>query len=381
MRPLSGLKVLDFSTLLPGPYASMLLADMGAEVLRIESPSRVDLVREMPPTPAGQSVAFHYLNRGKRSLALNLKAQASLQIIHQLLAEYDVVIEQFRPGVMQRLGLGYEALKAINPRLIYCSITGYGQTGEYRDRAGHDINYLSISGIADSSGRKEAGPLLAGVQIADVAAGSQPAALSILAAVIQRNTTGEGQHIDIAMSDHCMALQPLMMSNVLAGQAPIHAEDHFLNGSGIYDYYRTADDRYMGVGSLEPQFKKVLLEVLAIDESQCDSESELKALIAQAFLAEPQSFWRAKFAPCDACVEPVLDMREALDHPHHQSRQMVTTTASGMQQIRPVPHMAGTEYETLADAPLCGQHNDEVLASLGYTELQVIELKGMGVFS
>ena len=193
----------------------MLIADMGADVLRIESPSRPDLVRLMEPQIGGQSAAFEYLNRGKRSLAMNLKNAKCLDIIHSLLADYDIVVEQFRPGVMSRLGLGYEQLSKINPAVIYCSITGYGQSGPYRDRAGHDINYLALSGISASSGKKSVGPLLTGVQIADVAGGSQPAVMAILAAVIQRSRTGKGQHIDIAMSDQCMALQPLIQINTV----------------------------------------------------------------------------------------------------------------------------------------------------------------------
>ncbi|NWE68242.1 CoA transferase, partial [Pseudomonas gingeri] len=157
--PLASLKVLDFSTLLPGPFASLLLADMGAEVLRIESPSRLDLLRVLPPHDQGTSAAHAYLNRNKRSLALDLKQPEAVAIVHQLVREYDILLEQFRPGVMDRLGLGYETLKTINPRLIHVAITGYGQTGPYRDRAGHDLNYLALSGLASYTGRQDAGPL------------------------------------------------------------------------------------------------------------------------------------------------------------------------------------------------------------------------------
>lgn len=166
--PLASLKVLDFSTLLPGPFASLLLADMGAEVLRIESPTRMDLLRVLPPHDQGVSASHAYLNRNKRSLALDLKQAEAVAIVRQLVADYDIVLEQFRPGVMERLGLGYEALKAINPKLIYVSITGYGQTGPYKDRAGHDINYLALAGIASYTGRQDSGPLPLGVQLADV---------------------------------------------------------------------------------------------------------------------------------------------------------------------------------------------------------------------
>ena len=184
--PLSGLKVLDFSTLLPGPFATMMFADMGADVLRVESPSRPDMVRVMPPyADDGNSAAHGFLNRSKRSIAIDLKRPEGVEIVKQLVAEYDIVIEQFRPGVMDRLGVGYEALKAINPKLIYCSITGYGQTGPYRDRAGHDMNYLAIAGVLGYNGRKASGPAPMAVQVADIAGGSCHAVIGVLAAVIQ----------------------------------------------------------------------------------------------------------------------------------------------------------------------------------------------------
>jgi alpha-methylacyl-CoA racemase len=190
--PLASLKVLDFSTLLPGPFASLMLADMGAEVLRIESPTRMDLLRVLPPHDQGTSASHAYLNRNKRSLALDLKQAAAVEIVHALVKDYDIVLEQFRPGVMERLGLGYEALKAINPRLIYVSITGYGQTGPYKDRAGHDINYLALAGVASYTGRRDSGPLPLGVQLADVGGGSLHAVVGLLAAVVARQSSGVG---------------------------------------------------------------------------------------------------------------------------------------------------------------------------------------------
>ncbi|HEY4714061.1 MAG TPA: CaiB/BaiF CoA-transferase family protein, partial [Aquirhabdus sp.] len=192
---LSGLKILDFSTLLPGPFATLMLADMGADVIHIESPSRMDLVRIMPPYADGQATAHAYLNRNKRSVAMDLKDPSNINKIKQLVAEYDIIVEQFRPNVMARLGLDYETLSKINPRLIYCSITGYGQTGSHKDRAGHDINYISLSGIAGHSGRVNGLPPAMGIQIADVAGGSLHGVIGILAAVIERHTSGLGQHI------------------------------------------------------------------------------------------------------------------------------------------------------------------------------------------
>ena len=191
--PLTGLKVLDFSTLLPGPFATLMLADLGAEVIHVESPSRMDLVRIMPPYADGQATAHAYLNRNKQSITLDLKQSASIEQVKQLIGQYDIVVEQFRPNVMARLGLSYDDLKQINPKLIYCSITGYGQTSDYKNRAGHDINYLALSGIAGHSGRQDSGPPPLGIQVADVAGGSLHAVIGILAAVIERQVSGQGQ--------------------------------------------------------------------------------------------------------------------------------------------------------------------------------------------
>lgn len=383
MLPLEGLKILDFSTLLPGPYATMLLADMGADVLRIESPSRPDLVREMSPkvkTQQGsQSTAFEYLNRGKRSMALDLKHSQSINIIHKLLAEYDVVIEQFRPGVMQRLGLDFETLSKLNPKLVYCSITGYGQSGLYRDRAGHDINYLALSGISQTTGRADSGPALSGMQMADVAAGSHPAVYSILAAVIQRQVTGQGQHIDISMCDQAMSLQPLFMPVELNSNETFGAEEHFLNGSGIYDYYRTADNRYMSVGSLEPQFRKSLLNALGQVEWFDLSDDELKPLLREVFMQKTQADWIDVFAELDACVEPVLTIGESVMYENAKSRQIQSISQNGVKQTRPAPILSGMSSE-VADAPYLGQDNNQVMSDLGFSESEINELRKMGVF-
>ena len=193
---LKSLKILDFTSMLPGPLASLYLADLGADVIRIESPERPDPMRSLPPFKDGQSVAHSYLNRSKRSLGLNLKKNQAREIIFRLMEQYDVIIEQFRPGVMERLGLGYRELAAINPKLIYVSLTGYGQFGPYKDKAGHDINYLALAGTASYSGTKEHGPVLSGLQIADMAGGAHHVVMGLLAAVIHRLEQGKGQHLD-----------------------------------------------------------------------------------------------------------------------------------------------------------------------------------------
>ena len=324
---LSGLKVLDFSTLLPGPFASLYLADMGAEVIHIESATRPDLIRLFPPYANGQATSHSYLNRNKQSITLDLKSPESIQLIHDKIAEFDIVLEQFRPGVMQRFGLDYANLAKINPRLIYCSITGYGQTGDYQQRAGHDINYLALSGIAGHSGRQAGGPPPLGIQVADVAGGSLHALVAILSAVIERQRSGLGQYIDISMTDCAATLNNMAASAVLAGQVPQYAEQSYLNGGTYYDYYETADGRYLSVGSLEPQFMQGLAQILNLPillekGASLDPQVRLQVKHAIQDKIKTQSFatWQQVFAQHDVCVEPVFTLDEALHSPLAQQR-------------------------------------------------------------
>lgn len=317
---LKGLKVLDFSTLLPGPFATMYLADLGAEVIHIESPTRPDLIRLMPPYANGQATAHSYLNRNKHAVALDLKDPANIELIKSKISDYDIVIEQFRPGVMQRLGLDYQTLSEINPRLIYCSITGYGQTGGYQNKAGHDINYVALSGIAGHSGRQHSGPPPMGIQIADIAGGSLHSVIGILAAVIERQRSGLGQYIDISMTDCVVGLSSMAAAASLAGQEKQGPEQSYLNGATFYDYYETQDGRYLSIGSLEPQFLYGLAQILELPivaEKGASLATEDRQVVKQAIKdkIKTQDFatWNAIFQQQDVCVEPVLKLDEALD--------------------------------------------------------------------
>ncbi|WP_396622833.1 CaiB/BaiF CoA transferase family protein [Marinobacter sp. W-8] len=339
--PLANLKILDFSTLLPGPYATMMLADMGAEVLRIEAPDRVDLAKVMPPFDGKFSTTFSYLSRGKQTLQLNLKQPESVEKVKQLVQDYDIVVEQFRPGVMDRLGIGYEVLKAINPKLIYCAITGYGQTGPYKDRAGHDINYLAISGVASHCGRADSGPPPMGIQVADVAGGSHHAVMGILAAVIKRQETGEGAFIDISMTDAAFALNAMAGAAALAGGQPQKPESSMLNGGTFYDYYQTRDGRWLSVGSLEPQFSSCLCDTLGLGELKSyalsqkpEHQQELKVAIKQKIAERSLAEWQEVFAEVDACVEPVLTIEEAAEHPQMKARGMVVERDRGDREMQ-----------------------------------------------
>lgn len=325
---LKGLKILDFSTLLPGPFATLYLADLGAEVVHIESPTRPDLLRLMPPFANGQATSQSYLNRNKQSVALDLKDPTNIELVKSKIADYDIVIEQFRPGVMQRLGLDYLILSEINPKLIYCSITGYGQTGTYKAKAGHDINYLALSGIAGHSGRIESGPPALGIQVADIAGGSMHAVIAILAAVIERQRSGKGQYIDISMTDCVVTMNNLAASASLAGNQHQRPESGYLNGGTFYDYYATQDGRYLSIGSLEPQFMQGLAQALELpiilekgNSFAPEDRAAVKQAIQNRIKSKPLAEWQTLFAALDVCVEPVLKLEEALHSDLAQQRE------------------------------------------------------------
>lgn len=392
LGPLASLKVLDFSTLLPGPFASLLLADMGAEVLRIESPTRLDLLRVLPPHDQGVSASHAYLNRNKRSLALDLKQPEALEVIKQLLAVYDIVLEQFRPGVMERLGLGYEALKAINPKLIYVSITGYGQTGPYKDRAGHDINYLALAGLASYTGRADSGPLPLGIQAADIAGGSLHGVIGLLAAVIARQTTGLGQHLDVSMTDCAFSLHAMAGAGYLACGVEPGREEQMLNGGSFYDYYRSRDGRWLSVGSLEPPFMQQLCAALGRPElaaqglsPQPEQQQALKNELKMEFEKHDFAELCALFAGVDACVEPVLSVAEAVRHPQLQARGVVTEVPRGdgstqAQMACPLKFSEGLPEPRHIGAAV-GAHTDQVLGELGFSAQRIEQLRAAKVVS
>ena len=389
--PLEGLKVLDFTTLLPGPYATMLLADMGAEILRIVSGTRNDLVYEMPPfiKGTGMSSAAAFLGRGKRSMNLNLKDPRSTRIIHQLLQDYDIIFEQFRPGVMEKLGLDYAGLKEINPALIYCSLTGYGQTGPMNSRAGHDINYMSRSGLMSYSGRKEGGPSLTGMQIADVASGSNNSVIGILAAVISRNMTGKGQHIDISMTDGMLAFNVLTAAGFLVNAEEPERESTFLNGGSLYDFYETKDKKHLSFGGLEPKFftafckgigRKDLISKGVMPPDIAKIKNEVRDIIK----TKTRNEWTKIFEGLDACVEPVLTLREALNEPMVKKREMLVELkmedGSIIRQMAiPIKFSETKPGQHHAGLP-AGVNTKEVLLELGYNEEEIREFEETDLF-
>ena len=390
--PLNKLKVLDFTTLLPGPYATMGLADMGADVLRIISGSRPDLAAFAPPFIPGEDISFAtaYLGRGKRCMTLNLKDPRAIEIIRRLLSDYDILIEQFRPGVMEKLGLGYAALREINPALIYCSLTGYGQTGQYRDRVGHDINYLARSGIMAYSGKKETGPSLTGMQIADVASGSNNTVIGILAAVISRNETGRGQQIDVSMADGVVAFNALAGNAYLVDGNEPGREGFLLNGGSLYDFYETKDGGHISLGALEPQFFAAFCEGvgrpdLAVGGVSPENIEEVKVQVREIVLTKTRDAWVKIFEGTDACVEPVLTLSEALDDEQTRERSLVVEvdlpTGETVRQIAHPIIFSETHQEYRTAGVPAGAHTREVMRDLGYSDAEVGEFEKEGLFS
>lgn len=390
---LDGLKILDFTTLLPGPYATMCLADMGADVLRIISKSRPDVVDFLPPFIPGTklSAASAQLGRNKRIMTLNLKDDRAVKVIHQLLAEYDIVIEQFRPGVMSKLKLDYESLKAVNPHVIYCSLTGYGQTGQMRDRAGHDINYIALSGVASYSGKKDSGPALNGMQLADVASGSNNSVIGILAAVIYRQHTGKGQHIDVSMTDGMIAFNAMQGAAFLVDGKEPGREETLVNGGSLYDYYETKDGKYVSFGGVEPQFFSAFcqtigrpdLSVRGVAPKDCAKiKEEVRVIIKAKTLDE----WVTLFNTTDACFEPVLTLSEALGGPLvHDRRMVVDVPGPGGKKIKQIANPikfseSSPEYRHVG-IPGTEANTKDIMKSLGYTGEEIEEFAKTGLFS
>ncbi len=323
-RPLEGIHVLDFTTLLPGPLATLILAEAGAEVIKIERPDRGDEMRSYAPKFGADSVNFALLNRGKRSIAINLKEPGAVDRLRPLVEVTDVVVEQFRPGVMDRLGLGYEALRAINRRIIYCAITGYGQTGPKARLAAHDLNYCAETGMLSLAAGSNGAPVVPAALVADIGAGAYPAVINILLALRRREQTGEGVKLDVSISDNLFTFMYWALGNGLAaGQWPKPGGELVTGGSPRYQVYRTADDRFVAAAPLEDRFWDNFCEAIelpaGLGDDARDPEATKRAVAARVG-GRPASEWRALFAGKDLCCCIVATVEEALADPHFRRR-------------------------------------------------------------
>lgn len=385
MSALEGMKVLDFTTLLPGPYATMVLADFGAEVIKISSKSKYDLVLESEPKIEGLSQNLLWLNRNKKTISLNLKTKEAVEIVKEMVKDADVLVEQFRPRVMEKLGLSYETLKEINPSLIYVSITGYGQTGPLKDRAGHDINFLARSGILESSGSKKEGPKLMSTQLGDLASGANNAVIGILLALNYKNRTGLGQYIDISMMDGLFPLGSLYANSYLGGGNLPERESDLLNGGSLYDFYRTSDDRFLSVGSLEPKFFKKFVDAIGRSDLEnrsaesIDIKEEIAGIIKEKTLKE----WTEIFEKVDACVEPVMNLKEVIEDEATKKRDMLVEFEIGNKkslQFKNPIKLSESPSEYHHPGREIGSDTESVLKSMGYGESKIEELKERDVF-
>jgi len=389
MKPLDGITVLDLTRLLPGAVATMMLGDFGADVIKIEEPGVGDPARHSRAgitKKDGQPGAYFLAtNRNKRSVTLNLKQPAGRDIFLKLVERADVVVEGFRPGVMDRLGIGYDTLKAVNPRLVFCSISGYGQDGPYREKAGHDINYISTAGLLAVNGTKDGAPAIPGVQIADLAGGSLHAVVGILLALQARERTGEGQAVDVSMTDCSLSLMYIPFAAYLAnGAQPQRGAEGLSGRYACYQIYETKDGRYLSLGALEPKFWQNACRVLGREDLiplQFSNGHQQEAIEALRELARARTAaeWLAAFEGVDTCIALVKDIAEMIADPQVQHRGLIAEieTASGesLKQIAPVIKLSATPGTMQLPPPELGEHTRDVLAGLGYSELQMEQLK------
>ena len=315
VAPLTGLRVMDFSSLLPGPLATLLLVEAGAEVLQLERPPHGDEMRSYQPRLGDSSVNYALLNRGKRSAAVDLKDPDVRERLLELAVDFDVVVEQFRPGVMDRLGLGYEAFRSVNPAIVYCSITGHGQTGPSAGRAGHDLNYLAESGLLGSVVDGRGDPHLPPTVIADIAGGTYPAVLNILLALFRRTVTGQGCHLDVGMTPNLSTLAyGYLATHLGSGEWPDPGADLLTGGSPRYHLYRTSDGRHVAAAPLEDRFWSRFCELLDLPEqlrADAGREAEVIDAVAGRIAARPAEHWRAVFEDEDVCCCIVTTLEEA----------------------------------------------------------------------
>lgn len=385
-KTLAGIRVLDLSRLLPGPFCSLILADLGADVIKVEDPKGGDYLRWAPPYQKSLGAMFCALNRNKKSIAIDLKRTDGVALFRQLATTADVVLESFRPGVMDRLGVGYEALKALNPGLVYCAISGYGQDGPYRDRAGHDLNYVGLTGAAAQTGVRDRAPGPAAFQLADVGGGALYAALGILAALHARARSGLGQFVDVAMQEGALSFMAMNFGKYFADMKPPIRGGEQLNGGIVcYHVYETKDGQFMGLAALEPKFWQAFCTAVERPDLKSGhaaptvADNAVYRELVALFKSRTQAEWTERFAAADCCCEPILDVADVPAHPqviHRKQFFELTGPQQGSQTHLRLPLTDPERSHT--EAPLLGADTATLLQKLGLAEERIAELQQGG---
>jgi alpha-methylacyl-CoA racemase len=389
---LGDVRVLDLSRLLPGGFCSLLMADLGADVLKVEDTGMGDYVRWAEPHYEGversaASSLFLALNRGKRSARVNLKTEQGQEVLKRLVREHDVLLESFRPGVLDRLGVGFEVLRGENPGLVYCAITGYGQDGPYRDRSGHDMNYLGLNGLLGLTGEKDGPPIQAAGQIADLGGGALMAAFGILAALRERDRSGEGQFVDISMHDGAMSWLAMVAGRYLCdGEVPRRGGLELAGSLVCYRPYPCADG-WVTLGALEPKFWQAWCRGVGREdliEKQFEGpDSETRAEVERVFMERTRDEWQAFASEHDCCLEPVLELDEALESELARARGMVISlaqpgAAKEVRQLGVPVKLSRTPGAAKGPGPGLGEHTREVLEAVGYSGEEIDGLEQSG---
>ena len=376
--PLEGVRIIDFTRLLPGPLATMMLADMGADVIKVEDPDSPDYIRGFAPLIDGTSAFYYALNRNKRSLALNTLSPEGRSIITELVQNSDVLIEQYRPGVMKKFGMDYETLRAINPRLIYISITGYGQDSSMSQAAGHDINYISIAGALGITGDENGEPFIPGFQLADIAGGSYMTMNAVTAALYKREKTGTGDYIDIAMTDSVLPFLALPFADYQAtGNSDIRGKFQLSGGQANYNIYKCSDGKYLALGSLEPKFWNTVCDKLGKPEWQekiiagKTIQQDIKTELREIFLQKTREQWLIFFHNDDICLTPVNELDELATDKYLNERKLFVDSQVGDKSFKtiaqPIKFASGNSDDHWI-APQLGEDTHAILSELKYTD-------------